>query len=163
LDKLNGTVAHPGFTKVKLRGGEYEGKVRPWTMAQRAEIKPALGAILERVESMRNGREVDVSLPTLFLKAENEIAELCRISVELPVGVSWDDLFWEDLANIAQAVWETNIVTGNGGGLAGKLLGLLSPFLGQPRGAAPLEELTPSENAALNSPLPMQPTPRPQG
>lgn len=126
-EKLNGTAAHPGFTKVKLKGGEIEGKIRPWTMAKRAELKPALGAIIARVEDLRG--DEGFSFPKLLMEAEEELIQIAQVSVELPEGVTFDELLWEDLPNLVQAIWETNIITEAGGGLGGKLVSLLKPLL----------------------------------
>ena len=148
MNKVEGTSAHPGFTEVPLCGGSVTGKVRPWTMRQRAEIKPKLGAIFEKLESATGGGNPDsLNIPQLILQFEDELVPICQISLELPEDTDWDDLHWEDLAVITQAVWETNIVTEAGGGLGGKLLGLLKPLI-----AVGLQEVSPRpEMSDVNS------------
>jgi hypothetical protein len=128
MKKVKGSLAHPGYTVVKLQGGSLEGRVRPWTMAQRAELKPILLELLELLSGLDkpNG---ELSLAAIFSEAEDEFTEIARLSVELPKDAVWDDLYWEDVPVIIQAVWETSLVRDNGTGLMGKVMGVLATAL----------------------------------
>ena len=121
-------TAHRDAYRVPIIGGEKTVKVRPWTMKQRAELKPLLASVAERLTSEDLGM-TSMTIAKAMLVAEEELFEIAKISAELPDDTTWDELYWEDLPNIVQAVWETSIVTIAGGGLAGKAIGLLTNVL----------------------------------
>ncbi len=134
------SIVHAIGVEVPVQGGAAKVRVRPWRMAQRAELRPKVAALLDRIEKQREGG-LPTTLGALFELAEAEIADVVRASVELPEGVTWDDLFWpEDLVDLAQAVWETSIVRADGKGALGKLAGVLRiarGVSGAPRTQAP--------------------------
>jgi len=115
-------------------------------MRDRAELKPRIAKIFEKFTAMQ-GQQVDFSLATIFTHAEDEVAEICRLSCDLG-DLDWDDLDWEDVPVIAQAVWELNIITEAGGGLVGKTAGLLAPMLSSPQKT----ESAPSGPDSVSSP-----------
>lgn len=122
-----GTV-HPLAREVEVGGGAHRVTVRPWTMAQRAELRPRLADLLGKLlELEADPRGVD--LRELFLFAEDELAAIVQRTVQLPDGLRWDDLLWEDLPNMAQAVWEICVVRPDGGGVGGKIGGALAGAL----------------------------------
>ncbi len=129
MKKVKGSLAHPGYTVVKLQGGNLEGKVRPWTMAQRAELKPILMRLLETLGGLDRKENQDLSLAAVFSEAEEEFMVLAEMSVELPSDVKWDELYWEDGPTIVQAVWETSLAREDGQGLMGKVMGVLGTAL----------------------------------
>lgn len=129
MKKVEGSLAHPGHAVVKLQGGNLEGKVRPWTMAQRAELKPILMRLLETLGSLDRPENKDLSLAAVFDAAEEEFMQLAEASVELPADVKWDELYWEDGPIIVQAVWETSLAREDGQGLMGKVMGVLGTAL----------------------------------
>lgn len=117
-------TAHRNARRVAILGGEKTAIIRPWTMKQRAELKPLLAAVFQRIQN--SGMELaQITVAGLILEAEEELVDLARATVELPENVSFDDLHWEDLPSLIQAIWETSIVTNSGGGVAGKTIGLL--------------------------------------
>ncbi len=122
MDEEEGTLAHRVARVVDVCGGEFKVKVRPWVMSQRAELKPKLAKLLERVQAGSG----DLSLASVIVEAEEEIVEIAKATAEMPEGLTWDELLWEDLPSIAQAIWETSVVTLGGGGIAGKALALLA-------------------------------------
>lgn len=152
MKKIEGSAVHPGYSLVPVLDGAAQAKIRKWTMAQRADIKPRLAAVLMKIADLRSNT-AQFTLPGFFTEAEDEIAEICRVSVELPEGISFDDLHWADLPVLAQGVWDTNIVTEDGGGLAGKLISLVAPVLAQLNEAG--------AGAQANSPSP-SPAPKPK-
>lgn len=129
MEKVEGSLAQPGHTVVRLAGGTVKGIVRPWTMAQRAELKPRVIGLLDRLGTL-DGKGLELNLATVFSEAEEELIEIARLSVELPDGVAFDQLLWEDLPIIVQAVWETSVARADGTGLLGKAAGLLGNALG---------------------------------
>ncbi len=138
---------------VELRGGSLRVPVRPWTLAQRDELRPLLAGLLSRVQELTaQGKLETLSLHSLFLEAEAELFALVRASVVLPEGEEWGALWYEDLPILAQAVWETSVVRAGGGGLLGKLVGVLSEaFLAAARHAQappPGPEAAPGANGS---------------
>lgn len=116
------SIAHPPKIEVAVCGGRHKVIVRPWTMAQRHELRPRLIALLERVEKFpEEGPPSRWTLPKFFAHAEEELIDLAQYSAELPDGLVWGDLWWEDGASIVQAAWELNFVRVPSGGLVGKV------------------------------------------
>ena len=126
--KRKGTKAQPGYTIVPLINGTKNGKVRSWTMAQRADLKPLIESLLDRVANLNNSGEEEGVLPLgrLFLEAEDDLMEIAQQSIELPPGTGFDDLLWEDLPNIIQGVWSQNLVSPDGSGIGGKVMSVLA-------------------------------------
>lgn len=145
------SLAHPASRLVPVCGGAHEVRVRPWTMAQRAELKPRLSALLSRVQELE-GDLTTLNLATLFNHAEEEIYHIVRASVVLPEGLTWDELDWEDLPSLAQAVWEISVVRMDGGGLAGKLVGVLVGAV--QRAAVHAQLKSPPRSTKKSSPAP---------
>lgn len=119
---------HPVRVGVPVCNGTRRVHVAPWTMAQRRELKPRVAAVVQRVMEL-NASPGQVDLAALFTHAEDELHEVARASVQLPDDLAWDDLLWEDLPTIVQAIWETSIDRGDGGGMAGKLGGVAASLL----------------------------------
>jgi hypothetical protein len=118
--------AHPEVKRVPVQGGEYQITVKPWTMSQRRELRPLLADLIAKVLTLQdNDKPSGAELTDIFLLAEDEIAQIVRATIGKELPCDWDDLWWEDLAVLAQAVWETSIDRGDGGGLAGKLKGAM--------------------------------------
>lgn len=154
-----GTV-HPLARRVEVMGGTATVAVRPWTMAQRAELKPRLLALAERfLELQENPEQVD--LVKLFDHAEDELVEVVRASVEMPEGLTWGELYLEDLPNLVQAVWETSVVRPDGGGIGGKLARALGGALQSvaQRAVQTPKQSKPSSEVSLSSPGAGAPTP----
>lgn len=114
------SIVHPAVRRVPVVGGRATVEVRPWTMAQRAELKPRIAALLAKVLELGGETPKKVDLAELFTLAETEVAEVVRASITMPDELTWDELSWEDLPVLAQAVWETSIARPDGGGLGGK-------------------------------------------
>lgn len=112
---------------VEICGGDHRVLVRPWTLAQREELRPLLADLILRVSKIEKGAEL--RLERLFLEAESELFAIVRASVQLPDDMEWGALWWEDLPSLAQAVWQTSVVRGESGGLLGKVGGVLSEAL----------------------------------
>jgi hypothetical protein len=125
----HGTLSHPGSTTITAHIDDEEIKVtiRKWKMRDRAELKPRIVRVLEKITG-RNG-EMTLDLASMMLVAEEEIYEIAKVSAVLPDGKEFDDMDLNDLVDIAQAVWVTNILGPEGGGLMGKLGILLAPIL----------------------------------
>lgn len=123
----NQTKAYNEPIRVPINGGEYTAKIRRWTMKDRAEFRPLLAAVLEKVAASP-GSDV-TNIAQVFLAAEDEMFEVARAAAELPDGLEWDDLGWPDGMSLVQAVWETNIMSVDGGGIMGKSLGMLANVL----------------------------------
>lgn len=121
--------AHPKTKIVELCDGDVKARIPKWTMAMRAEIKPRLVGLLQQVGVKAEDGTVVTGIAGLFQFAEDELVEICRACVKLPEGTGFDDLLWEDLPIMVQAIWEHNIVTDDGKGLAGKALSLLAPLM----------------------------------
>lgn len=153
--------AHRPGRRVPVMGGAANVIVRPWTMKQRAELKPLLAAVVSRI-APSDATSPSFSLPSLMLAAEDELCEIARATAEMPTGVSWDDLHWEDLPTIIQAIWETSIVTIAGGGLAGKVMSLLA---GAMRTVAVSQQVQAAQQALKNGsahPMSSQPSSEPR-
>lgn len=120
--------AHRVGRRIDIMSRSNVAVVRPWTMKQRAELKPLLAAVFSRLQSPE-ASDSQLSIASIMLHAEDELVAIARATVELPPDVSWDDLLWEDLPAIIQAIWETSVVTPLGGGIAGKTIGLLAGFM----------------------------------
>jgi len=159
---MTANIAHPQAKVIELSDGAVKARVPKWTMATRAEVKPRLVGLLEQVGKRSADGAVVSGIADLFAFAEDELVEICRMCVKLPDGVSFDDLLWEDLPIMVQAIWEHNVVTDSGGGLGGKALSLFMPLMAQ--GAAKLQaEQAAKANQHLtksqqDSSAPMRPT-----
>jgi hypothetical protein len=123
-----GTLAHPRNVEVAVLGDTRHVTVRKWKMRDRAELRPRLAALFAKVAGME-GQALNLGLAEVFMHAEEECAEIARVSTVMPEDLEWDDLDWEDLAAIVQTVWLLNVVGPDGGGLAGKVGSLLGPML----------------------------------
>lgn len=153
IQHTEGSTAAPPFAEVALFAGDKLVKVRVprWSMAQRSEMKPKVAKLIERVTGL--DAKILANLPALFQEVEDEIFDIVRDTVVMPETVRFDDLAWPDLPDLAQAVWEVNIITEQGGGLAGKLVGMVGPLLGQAIGA---RQMAAERNA--QNPNPSTPT-----
>lgn len=123
-----GTTSHPRFIEVPVNGGEQKVTVRKWKMRTRAELRPRLTDLFMKLAALE-GVTLNLGLAEIFMHAEDECAHIARESVTMPEGLEWDDLDWENLPDIVQAVWTLNVVGPDGSGIAGKVVGLLGPIL----------------------------------
>jgi hypothetical protein len=124
--------SHEVARQIPVVGGAHRVLVRPWTVRQREELRPLIAALMDRVQVIwasnrtplaptPDGSGVAIDLAKLFLEVEAEVFAIVRASTQLPDGLEWDSIWWEDVPTLAQAIWETSIVRASGGGLAGKL------------------------------------------
>ena len=120
--------AHRTGLKVAVIGGAVEATIRPWTMDDRAELKPLLASVIEKLSAEVTSME-PISIASAMLVAEEDLHAIAKKTTELPDGTEWGQLLWEDLPVLVQAIWDTSIVTVAGGGLAGKAMGLLASVL----------------------------------
>ena len=123
-----GTIAHPRNVEVPVLGETRHVTVRKWKMRDRAELRPRLAGLFEKISGME-GIQVGTALADVFMHAEDECAHIAKASTTMPEDLEWDDLDWEDLAAIVQSVWLLNVVSPDGGGMMGKVLSLLAPLL----------------------------------
>lgn len=96
-------------------------------MAQRASVRPKLLALFARL-GLDGKKVVEINLSDLFLHVEQELVEIVQASVRLPDGLTWDQLLWEDMPVLVQAIWEVCVVRGDQG-IAGKIAGALGNSL----------------------------------
>lgn len=123
-----GTMSHPGSIEIEVLEGTQKARVKKWKMRDRAELRPRIAKLFEKIVSAE-GKTIDFNLASIFMHAEEECAEIARVSVEFPYGsIQFDDLNWEDLPTIVQAVWTLNIVGPEGTGVVGKATSLLAPL-----------------------------------
>lgn len=153
-------VVHPATREVEVAGGAFRVAVSPWTMAQRAKIKPRLVAVLKKLGAVEANPRA-FSLAEAFEQYEDELAAIVRDSITFPPDRTWDELAWEDLAVLLQAVWEVCVVREGDKGLAGKLAGALGrglrALLSEP--LPPTSSPAPSSAASPSSPTDGGPTP----
>lgn len=162
MNEVQKSVAHPPSTRVEVLCGSQQVTIRPWTMAQRAELRPRVADVLDRIMQTQANPQA-MNLAHLFVVAENEIAEIVRATVEMPEGLTWDQLLWEDLPTLAQAIWETSIVREDGGGLAGKVMGVVAQAMNSKQVLEAMSILPPptgtNSSASPSSPDVGAPTP----
>jgi len=123
-----GTTSHPATLDVAVLNGERHITVRKWKMRDRATLRPRLVALFQKLVEVQ-GTALNMGMTDIFMHAEDECAEIARASCSVPEDIEWDDLDWEDLPDIVQAVWTLNVASPNGGGLVGKVGSLLGPLL----------------------------------
>jgi hypothetical protein len=121
-------VAHPPTQKVELSTGK-KLTLRPWTMAQRAELRPRIGKLLEELAKLEGGEQgfsaeapLGQRLAGLFMALEDEVTEIVRESIPLTAlsAEEWDAISWgDDVPTLAMAIWELNLA--RPGGVMGKL------------------------------------------
>ncbi len=131
-------VAHPPEVTIEIGGRSLT--LKPWTMAQRVKIRPVLGALLGHLSLLDGGfaKLGNAGLVDLFLVAEEQIAAICRASLgDLVTEAEWDEMAWEELPVIAQALWSLNVVRPDGGGVLGKLGAGLGTVLAAARQTTP--------------------------
>jgi hypothetical protein len=157
------SVAHPPTLTIDLSDGS-KVTLKPWTMAQRAQIRPALSQLLGHLSLLEGGLAAigQQGLIELFLTAEEQVVDLCRATVANQINdEQWDELAWEDLPVIAQAIWELNVVRPDGGGLLGKMAAGLGRVTAGAM-AAGARQQKPSNGADSNPPnltsIPMEPS-----
>lgn len=160
--------AHPEVKRVRVQGGKFTIPVRPWTMAQRRELKTMLADLFDKILVMDdpNAKISNVDLVQIFAKAEDEVADIVQTTIQndLPNGCEWDNLYWEDLPVLAQAIWQTSIARGTDGGLAGKAVSVLAQIIAEHAGLPTTNsesETSKKSPASPSSPDGGEPTPRP--
>jgi hypothetical protein len=116
-------IAHPPTLSVTLSGGQ-KVTLRPWTMAQRAELRPRILDLLGQLSKVERG--VDdlggISLVDVFVDAEEAVTEIVRASISLDAlsEEAWGEMGWtDDLPLLAQGIWDLNLA--GPGGVLGKL------------------------------------------
>ena len=134
---------HPRAVSVPIMGGDRHLYVRPWTMAQRSELRPLVIDLVTRFFEWQS-KPTDVGLADILSNFEDQCAAIAEASVRSQLhemNLVWDDLEWEDLPAIVQAVWQTSVVRPDGGGVGGKLLGLVQSLTGgQPATGASISD-----------------------
>lgn len=146
-------AVHPGPRTRYVCEGTVVASCRPWTMAQRAELRPRVAELTAKAFSLRGGALGDLNLSDLFLEAEEELTVVVQQSVKLcrrddpSVPVPFGELLWEDLPVLAQLVWEVCVLREDGGGLAGKLVSLVAPV------AASLNQAMAEQDVAAEEPV----------
>ena len=141
-----GTIAHPRNVEVPVLDGERHVTVRKWKMRDRSELRPRLASLFAKIAGME-GMALNLGLAEVFMHAEDECAAIAQASTSMPEDLPWDDLDWEDLAAIVQAVWTLNVAGPEGQGMVGKVGSLLGPLLSM-KGS----ESKPSGLASVSSP-----------
>ena len=141
-----GTLAHPRNVEVKVLGDSRHVTVRKWKMRDRSLLRPRLAELFSKIAGME-GKAVNLGLAEVFMHAEDECAEIAKISTNMPEDLEWEDLDWEDLAAIVSVVWSLNVAGPEGGGLVGKVGSLLGPLLSTKQ-----TESKPSGLASVSSP-----------
>ena len=121
------SIAHPREAAVKVCGGTKEVRIRPWSMATRARVRPRLLALLDKVQGREEHFE---TFAELYEFVEDEALAIAEVSAELPKGLEWDELDWEDGIPIVQAVWQVCVMRGEDGGILGKANRVLSDLTG---------------------------------
>ncbi len=150
------STAHPPQRIVPLSTGK-KIKVRTWTMAQRAELRPKIVALLERFTEIDLGADITAlgsALIPLFIQAEDEVVEIVRDSIPRDVlsDEEWGAMAWtEDLPLLAQAIWELHFSSSQG--IVGKVMGGLASQIAARRAARP-----PAGPNGSQSPTPLRPT-----
>ena len=117
--------------EVPILGCTKKLTVRPWTMAQQDEIMPLVAALMDEYMGLQESSE-EFSIGSLVLRFHTEIAVICQRTVHADLqemGLTWEQLYGEDLFGIAQAVWTTSILRPGGGGVLGKAIVALGPSL----------------------------------
>ena len=153
------SVAHPPIREVELTNGGTV-KLRPWSMAQRAELRPQISSMLDELAVLESGPGTlsGASMAKLFVKFEDKITQIVRDSI--PIGELseelWDAMAWEDIPTLAQAIWETNVARADGGGILGKLGAGLGGMLVNLLQAGVAE--TEAGNGKSASPIPTDPS-----
>ena len=131
-------TAHPPQRSIPLSTGKIV-KVRTWTMAQRAELRPKIVALLERFSEIELGADITAlgsALVPLFIQAEDEVVEIVRDSIPRDAlsDEEWGALAWtEDIPLLAQAIWELHF--SSPGGIVGKVMGGLASQIAARRAA----------------------------
>lgn len=121
---------HPVERSVKVCGGKRTVKVRPWTMAVRHSLRPRLSVLIGRVTEVMRDQPRTVSWQTLFEEAEEEVYQVVRETLGFE-DAQMDELWYEDLPILAQAVFEVCVMRDDGGGVLGKLAPLATNMLQQ--------------------------------
>lgn len=126
------STVHPPTKEVPLSGGPTV-RVRPWTMAQRADLRPKVASLLEAISKLEGGFQAGLSLNlvTMFVHVEDEVCDIVRSSIpkdELN-DEAWNAMEWADLPNLAQAVWELNVARSDG--MLGKIGTALGTMMGK--------------------------------
>jgi len=141
-----GTISHPLSTSVPVLGEMHNVTVRKWKMRDRAELRPRLATLFQKLSTMQ-GASLELGLTEIFSYAEDECAAIAEASTVMPEGLAWGDLDWEDLPAIVSAVWFLNVMGPDGGGMVGKVGSLLGPLLS----TKPIES-KPSGQDSVSSP-----------
>jgi hypothetical protein len=134
-------VAHPPTKRVELSTGKTL-TLRPWTMAQRAELRPRIAVLLEELAKLEGGDQplaaggaIGQRLASLFMVLEEEVCEIVRESIPLEGGdglsaEEWDAISWgDDIPALAMAIWDLNLA--RSGGVMGKLTAGLGGLVDQ--------------------------------
>lgn len=120
-------VVHPATREVPVAGGQFKVTISPWTMAQRAHLKPKIIKLLARANVVQTDPSA-FKFSDLFADFEDELCEIAQATAKFPPGKTWDNLLWEDLPILVQAIWEVCVVRGDAG-IAGKVAGALGKAL----------------------------------
>lgn len=156
------STAHPPQRSVTLSTGK-KLKVRTWTMAQRADLRPKIVALLGRFSEIDLGSDVTAlgsALIPLFIEAEDEVVEIVRDSIPRDVlsDEEWAAMGWtEDIPLLAQAIWELHFSSPEG--IVGKLMGGLATQIAARRAA----RVPPGPNGSQSPTAPRPTASKPEG
>ena len=119
------SIAHPPTQEVELKSLGKTIALRPWTMGQRAELRPKIAILLAKLGDLQGGTEriETMQMADAFVTMEDEVSKIVRASIPEKVlsEDEWIEMAWEELPILAQAVWQLNVARSDGGGLLGKL------------------------------------------
>lgn len=163
-------IAHPPVREVELISLGKTVALRPWTMAQRSELRPKIATLIAALAKMKGGfSAVNLDLADLFVDMEDDVAKIVRASIpEKQLSAEeWDEMGWEELPVLAQVVWELNVARADGGGLLGKLgAGLGQALASAIESGVVKEKLRKKQNGSAGSPTQIAPsskTSKPEG
>jgi hypothetical protein len=103
-------------------------------MALQDELMPQVAALLDKYNVWREDNSA-FTWGQLILHFQSEVGAIAKASLASELqrqDLDWgQDLWGEDLFNLAQAIWATSIDRPGGGGLLGKALELVGPMIVQ--------------------------------
>lgn len=118
------SVAHRRARLIQCAGGDFTVTVRPWTMAKRADWRPRVVALVQRVMAFTKPEGAESrSFVEWLLECEAEAALVAEASISsYSDGKSFGDLELADVWTVCQAIFELNFPQD---GPVGKVTGLL--------------------------------------
>jgi len=142
--------------------------IKPWSLGLGRLMRKRIVKLFRQIQESR-GNLSEVDLGALLEVGEEQIYEIVRDTVEW-TDAQMDELAYEDLLTLAQGVLDVCVLRKDGGGVGGKLLGLLGTVYPQaaipsanldPKMAAQLEEVRKLKNWSPEKPTSESPEPSP--